>query len=249
MVMQMKLIKRIFSVLFIAVVLCAMSGCVNATYNLTLNNNGDLDVDYKILYSSTNEAELVTPLIKTVQRSFTDIGYTVSEAAELGMTGFSLKKSGIPQTGDGFADKLSYNVDLLDDIMYNMEFDEEARCNTYDLEANIDLTSFSTIPPQVKQKYTQDEYTKLLSDMHIKLVINLEDGEIVKTNSKKVSADKKTAEWILIPGNTNPVHMEAVMGVNRGWKVSMVVVAVIVLMMAMFAVTLIKMYKNKNVNE
>jgi len=242
----MKKLKKAACTLLLFLTIFMFSGCVNATYTLTLNNNGNLDVDYKILYNMSADKDIVASFTDTVKRSFSDIGYDIKDTTELGMNGFVIKKNGIPPVGDGFADKLPYNVDLLDDIMYNMEFDEEARCNTYDLEGTVDLTSFATIPEAIGQKLTQTEYTKILSDMHLKLVITLEDGEIIKTNSTKVSADKKAAEWILIPGNTNPVEMEAVMGVNRGWKVSMVVVAVILVIMALFAVTLMKMYKKRN---
>ena len=249
MVIRMKRTRYAVCVVILAVVIVVMSGCVNATCGITIKNNGEHDVDLKILYNSDFDSEAVEPLVKTIRDSFSEIGYTVKDAAELGMTGFELTKTGIPLIGDGFADKLPYNIDLLDDIMYNKEFEEEARCNTYTLKTDIDLQQFSTIPQSVKQKYTQAEYTKFLSDMNFKLVLTLEGGEILSTNSKKVSADKKTAEWVLIPGAINHVEMDAVLGVNRGWKVSMAIVAVLAVLMAMFAITLTKMYKTKQADD
>ncbi len=242
----MNTIKRVIYIVVLSVMIVMLSGCVNANYNLTLKNDGYLDVNFSVLFESQNQDEIDTAFLDEIKRRFTDIGYSIKEKSELGMTGFELSKKDIPPIGDGFVDNVSYNVDLLDDIMYNMEFDEKARCNTYELDGNIDLTSFATMPDSVSQKLTGVEYTKLLSGMNLKLSINLEDGEIKKTNSQNVSADKKSAEWVLIPGKANHIQLDAVMGVNRAWKVSMVVVAVVILFIAMFMAVLIRMYKKKN---
>lgn len=245
-VILMKHTKHILISVLIFMTVFALSGCVTSTYNLTLKNNGDMDVDFTVLFDSTAADEISTGFLEEIKRQFSDIGYTIKEKSELGMNGFVISKKGIPQTGDGFIENSSYNVDILDDIMYNMEYDEKARCNEYELNGNIDLISFATIPVPVSQKLTQAEYTKLLSDMHLKLVVALEDGEIVSTNSQKVSPDKKTAEWVLIPGNSNHIELKAVMGVNTAWTVSMVIVSIIVLVMATFMLSLIKMYKKRN---
>lgn len=242
----MKDIKRILCLLVISMIIFILSGCVTSTYNLTLKNNGCLDVSFSVLYDATNADETTDGLLEQMKRRFSDIGYSIKEKTELGMNGFEISKNDIPPIGDGFVENNSYNIDILDDIMYNMEFDEKARCNQYELNGNIDLTGFSTMPEVIGQTMTQAEYTKLLSTMNLKLVINLEDGEITKTNSKKISPDKKHAEWVLIPGSSNHVELFAVMGVNQGWKVSMVVVAIIVFFIVMFMLVLLKMYKKRN---
>ncbi len=242
----MKHIKHIMCLLVISVVIFMLSGCVTSTYNLRLNNDGSLDVNFSVLYDSSEADETTNGLLEEMKRQFTDIGYSIKEKTELGMNGFEITKKGIPPIGDGFIENHSYNIDILDDIMYNMEFDEEARCNEYELDGNIDLTGFSTMPEVVGQTMTQAEYTKFLSDMNLKLVITLEDGEIKNCNSQKLSSDRKTAEWVLIPGGSNHVELKAIMGVNQVWKVSMVVVALIVLFMILFMLMLIKMYKKRN---
>lgn len=242
----MKNIKRILCFFLISIIVFVLSGCVTSTYNLTLKNDGCLDVNYSVLFDSSDADETTSELIEQIKRRFSDIGYSIKEKTELGMNGFEISKKDIPPIGDGFVENNSYNIDILDDIMYNMEFDEKARCNEYELNGNIDLTGFSTMPEVVGQTMTQAEYTKLLSTMNLKLVINLEDGEITKTNSKKVSADKKHAEWVLIPGSSNHIELFAVMGVNQAWKVSMVVVAIIVFFIIMFMLVLLKMYKKRN---
>ncbi len=243
----MKHIKHIMCLLIISVVIFMLSGCVTSTYMLTLKNDGSLDVDFSILYDASKADETATGLVEEIKRQFSDIGYSIKEKTELGMNGFGITKKDIPPVGDGFIENHSYNIDILDDIMYNMEFDEKARCNEYELDGNIDLTGFSSMPEAVGQIMTQAEYTKLLSNMNLKLVIKLEDGEIKKTNSQKLSQDKKSAEWVLIPGSSNHIELRAVMGVNQAWKVSMVVVAIIVLFIILFMLILIKMYKKRNI--
>lgn len=242
---EMNKIKRIMCFLLLVVLTSVLSGCYNATYTLKLKNNGNMDVNMSVLFDSESKIEIPEELIKEFKQKFIDIGYSVKDITELALNGFSISKEDIPQVGDGFVDKEAYNIDLLDDIMYNMEFDEKARCNTYELDADVDLTSFLTIPDVISDKVNAEEFTKLLSAINLKMVIELEEGTITSSNSTNISADKKRAEWVLIPGSVNKIQMNSVMGVNTAWISSMIIVGVILAISAALLIILIRMYNKK----
>lgn len=241
----MNRIKRAICFALLIIMVFALSGCYNATYTLTLKNNGDMDVNMSVLFDSDGAVEVPSEIVNSIKQKFVDIGYTVKDKTELALNGFSVSKEDIPQVGDGFIEGEAYNIDLLDDIMYNMEFDEKARCNTYEIDADIDLTSFSKIPGELVDKVTPEDYTKLLSAINMKLIIELEEGAVTATNSTNLSADKKKAEWVLIPGSVNKVQMNATMGVNTAWISSMIIVGTILLLSAGLLIILVRMYKKK----
>lgn len=242
----MKHLKHFMCLMMLLIVLIMTTGCVNSTYKVTLKNNGYMDVEFTLLYDNSALDEINSKMLEDIKNEFEKIGYKITPASELGHSGYVIKKDDIPPEGDKFIASNPYNIDLLDDVMYNTEFKDGPRTNTYKFNARIDLTSFGQIPPVLAQKITQEEYKTFLSSMNIKLVVQLEDGEILSTNSSAVSADKKSASWMLIPGAVTEVSMNARTGVNFAWIVSMIVVAVIGVIMTILMITLIKMYKKRN---
>ena len=88
----MNTIKRVIYIFVMSAIVFMLSGCVNANYNLTLKNDGYLDVNFSVLLDSQEADEIDTAFLEEIKRRFTDIGYSIKEKSELGMTGFELSK-------------------------------------------------------------------------------------------------------------------------------------------------------------
>ena len=113
------------------------------------------------------------------------------------------------------------------------------------LDTDIDLTSFAKVGSLTDgngQAISGEELQKIFSHLSLKLIVNMDSGFITETNSKLLSNDKKTAEWVLIPGTKSEVEFEAITTNMLSIVGTIVILATVLLITVVVLIVLIKMY-------
>ncbi len=201
--------KKILLLAVMLVVAITFTGCVNITCTLTLNEDGDADLVTSVLYSD-QEFSYNNEVIEKIKSSFEDKGYKVSDINENGMLGFSFTKDKIRLSDLKNILIEEYNLDIsaIDDIKYEKGF----LYNTYDIDSDIDLSKFINIGEIADgngKLISGEELQKEFSHLSLKLIVKMDKGTILESNAKELSKDKKSAEWILIPGTVTSIDFNA----------------------------------------
>ena len=237
-------IKKIISIILLVILTCVLSGCVNLTCTLNLKENGKVDVNASVLYSD-KEFSYDNKAIENIKNELIYKDFIVEDINENGMIGFSFSKENIRTEGLNEILATEYNIDVKDDILDSFDYERGFLYNKYDLDADIDLSSFTKLGSLTDgngQAISGEELQKIFSHLSLKLIVNMDSGFITETNSKLLSNDKKTAEWVLIPGTKSEVEFEAITTNMMSIIGTIVILATILLITVIVLTVLIKMY-------
>lgn len=237
-------IKKIISVVLLAILTCVLSGCVNLTCTLNLKENGKMDVNASVLYSD-KEFSYDNKAIENIKNELIYKDFIVEDINENGMIGFSVSKENIRAEGLNEILASEYNIDIKDDILDSFDYERGFLYNKYELDTDIDLTSFAKMGALTDgngQAISGEELHKLFSHLSLKLIVNMDSGFITETNSKLLSNNKKTAEWVLIPGTKSEIEFEAITTNMMSIIGTIVILATILIITVIVLTVLIKMY-------
>lgn len=237
-------IKKIISVILLTLIVCLLTGCVNLTCSLNLKENGKMDVNVSVLYSD-KEFSYDNEAIDNIKNELIYKDFIVEDINENGMKGFSFSKENIRPEGLDEILENEYNIDISDEILDSFDYERGFLYNKYDLDTDIDLTSFAKIGSLTDgngQAISGEELQKIFSHLSLKLIVNMDSGFITETNSKLLSNDKKTAEWVLIPGTKSEVEFEAITTNMLSIVGTIVILATVLLITVIVLIVLIKMY-------
>lgn len=237
-------IKKIISVILLTLIVCLLTGCVNLTCSLNLKENGKMDVNVSVLYSD-KEFSYDNEAIDNIKNELIYKDFIVEDINENGMKGFSFSKENIRPEGLDEILENEYNIDISDEILDSFDYERGFLYNKYDLDTDIDLTSFAKIGSLTDgngQAISGEELQKIFSHLSLKLIVNMDSGFITETNSKLLSNDKKTAEWVLIPGTKSEVEFEAITTNMLSIVGTIVILATVLLITVVVLIVLIKMY-------
>lgn len=237
-------IKKIISVILLTLTVCLLTGCVNLTCSLNLKENGKMDVNVSVLYSD-KEFSYDNEAIDNIKNELIYKDFIVEDINENGMKGFSFSKENIRPEGLDEILENEYNIDISDEILDSFDYERGFLYNKYDLDTDIDLTSFAKLGSLTDgngQAISGEELQKIFSHLSLKLIVNMDSGFITETNSKLLSNDKKTAEWVLIPGTKSEVEFEAITTNMLSIVGTIVILATVLLITVVVLIVLIKMY-------
>ena len=237
-------IKKIISVILLTLIVYLLTGCVNLTCSLNLKENGKMDVNVSVLYSD-KEFSYDNEAIDNIKNELIYKDFIVEDINENGMKGFSFSKENIRPEGLDEILENEYNIDISDEILDSFDYDRGFLYNKYDLDTDIDLTSFAKLGSLTDgngQAISGEELQKIFSHLSLKLIVNMDSGFITETNSKLLSNDKKTAEWVLIPGTKSEVEFEAITTNMLSIVGTIVILATVLLITVVVLIVLIKMY-------
>ena len=234
--------KKLLLLIVTLVMIIAFTGCVNITCTLTLNENGDADIVTSVLYSD-QEFSYNNEAIENIKDSFENKGYKVSDINENGMLGFSVTKEKVKLSELKKVLIEEYNLDIsaIDDIKYKKGF----LYNTYNIDSEIDLSEFVNIGKITDgegNSITGEALQKEFSHLSLKLVVKMDKGTITETNAKEVSADKKIAEWILIPGTVATIDFDAMTSSPLPVIGTIVILGVMLLLTITLLIVFTRMY-------
>lgn len=240
---QMKTKKYLLAVLLI-IISFLMSGCANITYTVNLKENGNFDIGIKVLYND-KEFSYNNEEIELVKNEFINSGYEISDINENGMVGFVITKEDIKESDIKDITNDKYKIDIKKELFSGIEFKNGFLCNRYDIDTDVDLTAFGNIG-SIKDSegnvISGEELRKHLSHLNLKLVVKLEKGTVLETNSTLVSSDKKTAEWVLVPGTSTDIELEAITGSSLAITGTLVILGIVVLVAVILLIVFSKMY-------
>lgn len=237
-------IKKIISVILLTLIVCLLTGCVNLTCSLNLKENGKMDVNVSVLYSD-KEFSYDNEAIDNIKNELIYKDFIVEDINENGMKGFSFSKENIRPEGLDEILENEYNIDISDEILDSFDYERGFLYNKYDLDTDIDLTSFAKLGSLTDgngQAISGEELQKIFSHLSLKLIVNMDSGFITETNSKLLSNDKTTAEWVLIPGTKSEVEFEAITTNMLSIVGTIVILATVLLITVVVLIVLIKMY-------
>ena len=243
----MKIKRYILSALLIFVTII-FSGCANITYTIKLKENEKADINLSVLYNNP-EYNYDNEKIEEVKQKFKDEGYKVQEISDKGLKGFSVTKENVNIVKKAKDVEHEYKIDIMKDVCSGIKYNKKFLSNEYSIDGTVDLTSYSYLKGLVSESdevISDDDYKKLLSEMNLKLVIELDKGSVIETNSTHIREDNKAAEWVLIPGGKTKVEFEGTTTEKLASVATVVVFSVIILIALMLFVILIKMYIKKN---
>ena len=237
-------IKKIISVILLTLIVCLLTGCVNLTCSLNLKENGKMDVNVSVLYSD-KEFSYDNEAIDNIKNELIYKDFIVEDINENGMKGFSFSKENIRPEGLDEILENEYNIDISDEILDSFDYERGFLYNKYDLDTDIDLTSFAKLGSLTDgngQAISGEELQKIFSHLSLKLIVNMDSVFITETNSKLLSNDKTTAEWVLIPGTKSEVEFEAITTNMLSIVGTIVILATVLLITVIVLIVLIKMY-------
>lgn len=237
-------LKKILLVTVVAILTFVFSGCANITCTLNLKENGKVDVEASVLYSD-KEFSYNNESIGKAKNELLSKGFEITEINENGMLGFSVSKEDVVLNSLNGVLLTEYGIDLKDHDLIDLDYDRGFLYNSYDLDSDIDLTAFSEISSLTDGKgnvISGEELQKIFSHISLKLVTKLEKGTILSTNSKYLSQDKKTAEWILIPGTKSEIELEAITAGIMPVVGTIVILSVMLLLTILILVIMTRMY-------
>lgn len=243
-------IKKILMLFMLAVLMIVFSGCANVTYSVKLQEEGKVDVVVSILYNST-EYTFDYDRIDEVKDKFAEKGYKIKDITEKGLTGFQISKDDIEL--DEVSDIATGNLkaDILNDILKGTNFTKGFLGNNYSINTNVDLSQYTNFKSYVitenNELISDEEYNRLLSTMNLKLIIELEKGAVISTNST-LNNDKKIAEWVLIPGANNNIVLEATTGDKMAITGTVIILCVVLFIAISLLVILFSLYFKKRKN-
>lgn len=242
-------IKKYGLVLALILLVMVFSGCVNVTYRVNLTDDGKADVDLTVLYNS-GEYSYDYEKIDEIVSKYKEAGFKVKDITDKGMKGFQIKKENIRLDEQIDVQAQDVQIDILSDILKSTEFDKGFLSNEYDIDTTIDLSKYSNLSSLVvnNEQITDEDYKKLLSEMNLKLIIELEQGHITETNSSLSKENKKTAEWVLIPGAKNKIELEATTRDKLAVTGTVVILSVVFIIALGLFILLMRMYVKKRKN-
>ena len=242
--------KQIILMIMTVIMLVVFSGCANATYSVKLQEEGKIDVAVSVLLNNT-EYTFDNDRIEEVKGQFEENGYKIKEISEKGLSGFQITKEDIDLDSKSDITTGNLKADILDDILRGTEFKKGFLGNTYNINSTIDLSTYSYLKSFVitedDEVISDDDYNKLLSSMNLKLVIELEKGSIISTNST-LTSNKKIAEWVLIPGAVNKIEFNATTGDKMAITGTLIILGVVFVIAVSLLAILFRLYFKKRKN-
>jgi len=244
-------IQKIILALMIIMMTVVLSGCVNVTYSVKLQEEGKADISLSVLYNST-EYTYNNEKIDEIKNKYLESGYKIKDITEKGLKGFQITKQDIDiESLSGIEDE-KIKIDIIEDIFGTTEFKKGFLGNTYDINSVVDLTSYANLKSYVitddENFISDDAYNKLLSEINLKLIIELEKGSIISTNSTLAQNNKKSAEWVLIPGAKNNIQFEATTGDKMAITGTLIILGVVFVIALSLLAVLFRMYLKKRKN-
>ena len=235
-------IKKMLLLIVTLVMIIVFTGCVNITCTLTLDEDGDADIVTSVLYSD-QEFSYNNEAIEKIKDSFENKGYKVSDINENGMLGFSFTKEKIKLSDlkNILIEEYKLDISTIGDIKFENGF----LYNTYNINSNIDLSQFVNIGKITDgdgKQITGEELQKEFSHLSIKLIVKMEKGTITSSNAKEISEDKKSAEWILIPGTATNIELDAMTSSMLPVVGTVVILGVMFLLTVILLIVFTKMY-------
>ena len=213
--------KKVLSLTaLVAVLLVALTGCVNVNYEVSINKNGSANVSYT--YEVSKDYESYADLDEMKERA-TNEGYTIEDYSSSDENvGFKATKQ-FDNVSDVSLEKVFGDSYIKDSDENKITFENKVISQN----AKLDL---SNVNKSVTVKYT------------IVLPVKAESN-----NAAEVSEDGKTLTWNLISSESNDVNFSATV---KGFPVVPVVIAVVaVAVIACVVVIVLKVVKKQPKDE
>ena len=242
-------IKRYILTALIIMITVMFSACANVTYTVKLKPEGKVDVNVSVLYNNP-ETSYDLEKVEEVKDKFIEKGYKIKDINDKGLKGFSITKENIKFNRIEEVEH-DFKADILSDVLHTAEYEKGFLSNYYDIDGTVDLTSYAELRSFVKNEgkvVSDDEYKKILSQMNLKLIVELEKGSITETNSTLIKDNKKVAEWVLIPGTKTEIELEAATSDKINIVGTIVIFSVVFLIAATILLMLFKIYLKKRKN-
>jgi len=197
-----KYLKKIIMLFALISIIGVLSGCVEATYHVTVNKDGSSDLNYRIGLNSglvglmgSENGDPIDNLRKDAEKN----GFSVTNFNENGLIGIIAKKhvtslQTIPVLGNAGAKSNAPSFSVEKGLFQNL----------YKINGNIDLSDMKSKPG--------DEFAQIgnamISQIKINFVLTL-PVKPGKNNASTTKDDGKTLVWQLVPGTNNQIQMEA----------------------------------------
>lgn len=239
--------KKIMLLIIIAVTIFVLSGCANITCSFNLKENGEIDVNASVLYSD-KEFSYDNEAITKIKEELSYEGFLVEDINENGMLGFSISKEDVDLKSIISIIEEKFGIKVKKDFNDAFKYEKGFLYNKYDIDFDIDLTDIAKEYPLYEKDNKSiggEELQKILSHLSLKLIVSMDSGVITETNSKLLSEDKKTAEWVLIPGTDLDIELEAITTSPINIVGTIVVIGVVLILALVIMIILIKLYRKR----
>jgi hypothetical protein len=243
-------IKKYAVLIMLMIMTVILSGCVNVTYKVTLKDEGKADVDIAVLYNNSEFGYNVEEIDK-IKAVYENNGFKIRDYNEKGLNGFKMTSKNVEFDFEGVTSENGAKIDIFKDVFKNTQYEKGFLANKYNINADVDLSDLLLLKTYVnpEEPISDDEFKKLLSTVNLKLVLELEKGAVVNSNST-LGENKKIAEWVLIPGSVNKISYEATTGDSLAITGTIIILGTVFVIALSLLIVLFSLYskRRKNIN-
>lgn len=231
--------KKIISIALLVAIIFALTGCMNATYHVTLKDNGKADIEYEVkmdketmsMLSGEGSSDPFAEKKETAKAN----GYEVTVIDTENETGYSAKIKNV----EFKAEDIAQNIGLGGSSTGNIEVDRGFFKNVYTVNLNIDTTDVFGEDSQ-----SQSVVPYINDSINLKLLITA-PGEITSQGGTAVEGTANTYEYKINLGQDNAVSLTYTTKNSSNLVICCVACVVILLAIAILAYVLIKKKSSK----
>lgn len=193
--------KKLTALLLVAVLVFALSGCMQITYHITLNENGTANAEYE-MYMSNEYVSMITsqdggdPFADS-KKSAKAAGFKIQEVKTNEKTGFKATAKNLPLKIEDMVKNVGMGGNATSDVQVKKGLFK----NTYTLKANIDTTKIMGDDEQ-----SQSMIPILNSALDMKLIITA-PSEIKSSAGELSTTQKNTYIYKIELGKNNEISL------------------------------------------
>lgn len=193
--------RKITALLLVAVLVFALSGCMQITYHITLNENGTANAEYE-MYMSNDYVSMIAgqdggdPFAES-KKSAEAAGFKVQEVKTEEKTGFKATAKNLPLNIEDMVNTVGMGGNATSDVQVKKGLFK----NTYTLKANIDTSKIMGDDEQ-----SQSMIPILNNAMDIKLIITA-PSEIQSSTGELSTTQNNTYIYKIELGKNNEISL------------------------------------------
>lgn len=193
--------KKITALLLVAVLVFALSGCMQITYHITLNENGTANAEYE-MYMSNEYVSMITgqdggdPFAES-KKSAEAAGFKIQEVKTNEKTGFKATAKNLTLNIEDMVNTVGMGGNATSDVQVKKGLFK----NTYTLKANIDTSKIMGDDEQ-----SQSMIPILNSALDMKLIITA-PSEIQSSTGELSTTQKNTYIYKIELGKNNEISL------------------------------------------
>jgi hypothetical protein len=214
--------NRWLTIALLTVLTISLSGCLDATIHLSVNDDGSGDLNYKMLIDPAALAFMQDPSgnepdpFSEMQADLKKSGFAIVNLKEDGYVGFEAKKNidNIQEStrqGKLFSDS---NMDKNIKPGEGLTIDKRFFKTVYTLKMNFDMTDMADTGGSSEVDAMSQS---MLNSMNFDFILTL-PAKATTHNASTIKDEGATLVWNLMPGQTNEVTMTAAV-----WNVTNIV--------------------------